>query len=178
MSMREDAIAAQKLQYNSGKPCRKGHHSDRYTSNGMCMECIRLNNEAMRGLAKTARIKRNTALFAHLRERIYMVRDCDAELMGKFAEVLQYSNPGVIAQCKQFIEALYAHTPIPRALTRDDLLSFMNYRNGQVLNLNDIELSHPDESNPTLCIIRNGLFYSAEECMQVLRNQKLNVLPK
>jgi hypothetical protein len=31
-------------QYNTGKPCPKGHISDRYTGNGNCVQCQRVVN--------------------------------------------------------------------------------------------------------------------------------------
>lgn len=178
MNIRTAAIAAGKVQYNSGKPCRSGHISDRYCSNGQCIECLRVQNEARQGTLRAAKIKRNTALFAHLREHTFMVRECDRETMGQYADILQFSTPDVIAQCKQFLAQIYKHTPTPRALSRDDLLMFMEYRGGQVLNINSLELSHPSEDDPTLYVIHNTHRYVASECMEVLRNQRLNVTPK
>lgn len=178
MNKRLTAIAEQKLQYNSGKPCRKGHISDRYSSNGMCIECLRISNEASKGLMKVARIKRNTALFATLREHTFMVRECDRSWMAKVADIFQYAKPEVVAQLTSFVDQLHKHTPTPRALTRDDLLMFMEYHGGQVLNINDLDLSHATEDDPTLYVIHNTHRYVAAECMEVLRNQRLNVTPK
>jgi hypothetical protein len=36
---RREAKAQGLDKYNTGKPCRNGHLSDRYTSSGACLEC-------------------------------------------------------------------------------------------------------------------------------------------
>lgn len=30
------------LRYYTGKPCRRGHHAERYTRSNMCVECSKL----------------------------------------------------------------------------------------------------------------------------------------
>jgi hypothetical protein len=41
---RREAKALGLSQYNTGKPCPKGHISDRYTGNGNCVQCQRVVN--------------------------------------------------------------------------------------------------------------------------------------
>lgn len=36
---RSEAIAARSPTYNTGKPCKHGHTSDRSTVDGACLEC-------------------------------------------------------------------------------------------------------------------------------------------
>lgn len=38
---RKEAKSAGLKKYNTGKPCSKGHFSDRYTTTGQCVECLR-----------------------------------------------------------------------------------------------------------------------------------------
>lgn len=40
--IRRDAIATGKSVYFTGKPCSHSHISQRYTSTGHCLECLRL----------------------------------------------------------------------------------------------------------------------------------------
>ncbi len=42
---RKTAMAAGQLRYFTGTPCKNGHTSDRYTRNGACISCLRVNNE-------------------------------------------------------------------------------------------------------------------------------------
>jgi hypothetical protein len=38
---REEAARRGLRHYWTGRPCRKGHRSDRYTSTGQCIQCAR-----------------------------------------------------------------------------------------------------------------------------------------
>jgi hypothetical protein len=49
---RTEAIAAGLDRYNSGKPCKWGHDTGRYTSTGQCVECAR---QASRGQSLAVR---------------------------------------------------------------------------------------------------------------------------
>ena len=44
---RSAAAKAGEIKYNTGKPCKNGHSSDRYTRNGACVSCMRANNAAL-----------------------------------------------------------------------------------------------------------------------------------
>jgi len=41
MNARDQASAAGALTYTTGKPCKAGHISERYVSNGMCIMCLK-----------------------------------------------------------------------------------------------------------------------------------------
>lgn len=45
MDERFTALAEGKKTYSTGKPCRRGHHSERYSSNGMCLDCLKYKRE-------------------------------------------------------------------------------------------------------------------------------------
>lgn len=178
MNKRDTAIADGKVKYNSGKPCKAGHTSDRYASNGMCVQCLDIQAEARRGVARVAKIKRNNALFSSMHERIYMVRNGDKDILEKMGEVLQYSPQAVIDQCRTFVEALYKHAPIPRNLTRADLMEFMDYRDNIVHNYTSLETSTVTDDNPILYMIHKGNRYVGDEVMEVLRGLRLTANPK
>lgn len=40
---RKSALEKGRLYYKTIKPCRRGHHSRRYTKTGRCVECDRIN---------------------------------------------------------------------------------------------------------------------------------------
>jgi hypothetical protein len=64
---RREAILAGLKTYNSGRPCAKGHTSDRYTSCGMCIACLkdgRAEATRLRTAILAARTP-DTALFAY-----------------------------------------------------------------------------------------------------------------
>ncbi len=43
---RNEAIARGLTTYNTGKPCKRGHHSERYVSTHNCAECLRERQRA------------------------------------------------------------------------------------------------------------------------------------
>ncbi|MBG23668.1 MAG: hypothetical protein CMF22_10120 [Idiomarinaceae bacterium] len=64
---RKDAIKLGAKKYFTGKPCRDGHFSPRYTNNGTCVECKRLqyldamsDNEFREARNAKERARRNT----------------------------------------------------------------------------------------------------------------------
>jgi len=53
--LRQSAIALGKSVYFTGKACKQGHVTQRYTSNGACLECVRLARLAERQAIKKGR---------------------------------------------------------------------------------------------------------------------------
>lgn len=171
------AAQAGDLYFDNGKPCRLGHNSHRYTSNGACVECIRIKREAHKNVASIARRKRNVALFSNLREHKFMVAAGNAEAMQQLADIFQYS-PDVYADIiKAEIAKLHAICPNPRVLSRDDLLKFIRWDGTAVTNLVELEISRPEQDDPEVCLYHRGQRYSAVKVMEVLRGERLNVPP-
>lgn len=52
---RNQAIHDRRMTFSTGKPCRRGHMSERYTSNGGCVECAHWAAEAQREEIRAAR---------------------------------------------------------------------------------------------------------------------------
>ncbi|EJD6367785.1 hypothetical protein LHV16_17615 [Providencia rettgeri] len=45
---RKEAVTNGLSRFYTGKPCRHGHDSERFTSNGVCVECSAINSAAYR----------------------------------------------------------------------------------------------------------------------------------
>ncbi len=80
---RKEAFAAGQLKYNTGKVCKNGHLSDRYTRNGACIECLRVANVALStALALAPNAKRDAiAQLVRMGMRIFHID------VPKFAEL-------------------------------------------------------------------------------------------
>lgn len=48
-STRKEALESGAETYNTGEPCKNGHYSDRRTSNGKCIECLRAASRRAQG---------------------------------------------------------------------------------------------------------------------------------
>lgn len=46
---RKDAYVLGIVRYWSGQPCQRGHHSERYTRSGSCIECTRFFSNGRNG---------------------------------------------------------------------------------------------------------------------------------
>lgn len=58
---RADAIKTGASVYYTGIPCKKGHVVQRYTTNGACLECIRLARVAEKTAIKAGRMQQVVA---------------------------------------------------------------------------------------------------------------------
>jgi hypothetical protein len=52
---RQDALTHGLSRYFTGKPCKHGHLSERWTLNGACAECIRVNQDRTRATFRALR---------------------------------------------------------------------------------------------------------------------------
>jgi hypothetical protein len=176
-NLRLEAIARQEATYSSGKPCRRGHDSLRYSSNGMCVECLRLQRVAASNLAKVEKAKRNLALGAGLRDRNFLVRVADVDLVTKFTEILQFGNATMHDNLRAYVDAIHATCPNPRALTRDDLAKLIELRpDGMAANPEAIPQAY-DDATGKLYAIFNGYLYLGDHVAEVLQGKRLNVAP-
>lgn len=179
---RLEALEKGEIYYNTGKPCRRGHHSDRFVSNGSCRECLRLQQSASMDAARIARGKRNLAMASGMRDHAHMHSPVHTDTFKQLCEILQYSPLTTIEQIKAQIAAAYDVCPSPRVLNRADLLTFMDYRpDGTVANYRSLRVTSPEsrgDDDPLVYVYHNSIRYVASEAMEVLRGQRLNVRPK
>lgn len=61
------AATAGATKYNTGKPCARGHLSDRYTSTGGCCECLKFHSREFAGALRQAKVPgtRGSLLFTY-----------------------------------------------------------------------------------------------------------------
>lgn len=179
MTSKRAAAAAQHLPtYYSGKQCRRGHDSDRYTSNGMCIECVKMQNDAFSATSRAATRIRNQALMSNLREHKYMVHNDHDVSMRQLAEIFQYAPPAVIEHLKHQIATVHEMTPNPKVLTYEDLIKFIKFDGARVLNRDELNFGDPYFStDPEECLHHNGYRYPTRLVSDVLLKKRLGVAP-
>lgn len=65
---RKDALAVGSVRFNTGRPCRSGHMSDRYTSTGGCIACLDQQRAQFAAVVREARrpvADKTSRLFAY-----------------------------------------------------------------------------------------------------------------
>lgn len=179
-SKQDAAIAAGHLTYNTEKPCRRGHNSDRYTSNGMCVACVKMKDEARRTSRTLNRRKYVNAMVNNLRERPFMVSEENRAIVDKFCEVLQYGDGFEVAHIIDVVTKAHERAPTPRALTRDDILKVMAWDGKTVVNYPDLEqigVIQYDYADSCYYFMHNSHRYLAMDTVAVLKGELLNVKP-
>ena len=177
MNIRKNAREMGLLKYNSGRPCRSGHTSDRYVSNGCCIACQNGDAELARAEVMKTKQRITLALDAKCKPYTLMVKDNHQDIFIKLAEILQSASPDAALKIKNYVEETYINSPTSRALTRDDLLTFLAFENNFIKNTPSLELSHPVTMDEPIYIIHKGQYYRDIHCLEVLRGERLNVKP-
>ena len=180
MNKRLEAIQNGRATYNSGKPCKRGHNSDRYSSNGMCIDCVKQQNVSAREVTALAKQRVNQALMANLKPRTFMIDENNREIIQRVCDIFQYGTQGLRDEMTDHINRIYDVCPNPKALSYDDLLKFIRWRDNKIQNLIELQVIYPTEggNDPHTYVVRNGLFYRANELMEVLRHQRITVIPR
>jgi hypothetical protein len=103
MNERMQAAKDGKRTFSNGRPCRKGHLSERYTSSGNCVECLRVANEERSRALSAAKIATNNALEERLAPHQIWVKPALHAAASEYADVLRYGSADTIEQCRAFI---------------------------------------------------------------------------
>lgn len=171
MSIRSQANAQGTLTYSTGRPCRRNHMSERYASNGMCVECMREQAANRSIAARDARIIRNTALVNELRAQTFMVSDHNYDALLQFAQIMATADASVVEQCRSFASALHTAHHTLNAVT---LSRFLIYQNNVIMNYEDQEIRECDEN---VYIKLGSQWYEGAAVMRVMRGQQAQVEP-
>lgn len=115
MNLRNLAISNGQTTYKAANPCKRGHTSERYTCNGMCVACLKFYADERKANLKKHRVERNTNLMSGLREAkgIWTPLKHHPEL-NNYATILRYGDDALIEQCETFLAAMRATIPLLR----------------------------------------------------------------
>ncbi len=102
MGSRAEAIAAGEKTYNTGKPCKNGHLSDRYTLGGMCLGCLAKQAAGI----KAKRAEATRGRFEGLVEHRIFVKKVYHGTVSDYADILRYGDTNTIDQAQAFITLL------------------------------------------------------------------------
>jgi hypothetical protein len=60
ISTRKEAIEQGRPKYYTGKPCKNGHYSQRYSVSGACLQCVRDGDTLNKANAKAMLLSHST----------------------------------------------------------------------------------------------------------------------
>lgn len=121
MTKRMIAAAAGDTFYMADRPCKQGHEPKRYTSNGMCVQCLKNHSNTL----KQARIALNTNRFDGFSTTAVVTRPNQVDMVKRFEALLRNGTPDQVKVVGDVIESMtpaVATTPPPtpmRMLTRE-----------------------------------------------------------
>lgn len=142
MSLQTDAIQNGKLRYSTGKACRRGHMSERYSKSGLCVECVKLHDSERTASKKAANILRNTTLFEPGRVHSVIVPQQYRYIVDALAVILNSNNTFNIATCERAINSLCS----TGKLTTADLRVILQYVDGKSGNWQTFETRETEEA--------------------------------
>ncbi len=189
MNLRETAANAGQMYYSTGKPCKRGHPSKRYTSSGNCVECYAVHNkqQALRNksLVEARRANATGRLDTFTR---YLPIEWHASLEHA-VKVIQSGTLESKARCLDLLNSLASlelsggvRPPPPRnGLTLADLKTIFTVgADGKINNLADFQQSiniAPSGSVPP-CYLINGLWYDLEDLANVWQKMEPSASPR
>jgi hypothetical protein len=188
--MNERNIAANNglMRYSTGKPCKRGHLSDRYTSNGMCIACFshhgqatkynrRLKNAENFDSNSICRVFADPAEFDLLRKIGKITMGCTAAELSTLHEVANFLAT-TIAQRNAGV--------FKGELTRDALLARVRYdptdRDDPVLDLDGKPFytnsaGYEHNNVPDLFYVIDGHTYMASHMGQLFAGKTPSIFP-
>lgn len=165
MTTRAEALLNGELKYWPNKPCRRGHVSERYTSNGMCVAC--LNGDA--DLARKNRIARNNE-----RERLL----CKDIVQTKMNVPYKYISNTILQTIERLLAApngdqfcTWLEMMDMAPLSYTQLAAMFDWRNDTVHADYNAFPQRNDDAGYLLIQI-GGNWYMADHIMETLRGQR------
>lgn len=109
MNPRQIAAAAGLSTYNTNKLCRRGHDGDRYTSNGMCVECLKITAN----IYKDARTERNTQRIEGFRAASVMLVPAMHTDLKRFGDFMRNASADQITMVMGIVNGVMDAIPNP-----------------------------------------------------------------
>lgn len=170
MGNRENAIENHNVTYRSVKKCKRGHDSERYTSTGQCVECLKQHSHALKSARRTARIRKNLDSINQIVETVVLCSVARQDAINSLNDIMR-ENGHRADQLEQFILMLGTST-----LTTNDLRTILQSQDGYktITNHGDYPMRHNEEGMLEMSI--RGEWYLAEEVADCVRGHRMTVL--
>ena len=102
MLARSKAISSGFTKYNTGKPCKYGHYSDRYVSTLNCVQCVKEHRKNTQLEINQGRQQLSMGFV----EVIVKVKPDNAESIRDFAKIINSNDESLVKAVVDFCHAL------------------------------------------------------------------------
>lgn len=162
---RNEALHAAAPFYNTGRPCRAGHNSSRYSSNGMCVECTRNHSTTTAAMVRNAKRKANTMLFNDMVKSYVWVPRNHTTVLNSITNLLNSPD------AETFITWLnHIHD---QPLTALDLVPMFQW-DGKKVNVDPSIYPYRNADDGRLLVQLRNAWYVGDEVMAVLRGDAIS----
>lgn len=168
---RNDAASLGLVKYNTGKPCTKGHLSDRYTSSGMCITCLSSHRDKFQRARNDANHKLATG---QVQVPVWCARHL-VPVYKNVAAVLAGGDHGVINDLISIIETMAgtgALRPVyPPELKPSDIERYVKLNaEREITNADDLDIIDafdPVGDAHVTAVFMNGHWYDTRDIEQL-----------
>ena len=181
-SLRMLAAERGEMRYMMTKPCKRGHLGERYTSCGLCCDCITVNQQEIKNKLGAAKSLANTKQFEPANIYSALVRPGHQVAFDDLAQVCFYGTPDQIDQCMAFIGTIAAQLPQAPAkprpageLTRAALAAAACLDATSLVYSDGTPLRERQDTNGRTYIQVGTLWYDAVRMLALWRNERMNI---
>lgn len=167
MNFRLQAATAGRKTYQTGTPCRRGHTGPRYTSNGMCVECLKVHATGVKSKLSETRINKN-------REKAH-------EIVRHTVNIpLKYSNSNIVQMLEDMLNApdsegfiTWVNHIATQPLTSTELVPMFQW-DGKKVNVDPAIYPYRNADDGRLLVQLRNAWYVGDEVMAVLRGETVS----
>lgn len=165
MNLRLQAAEQGHKTYTAAKPCKQGHAPERYTSNGMCVECTKNHAAKFKVDHRAQRIHANL-------KKAHILVDTVVTMPHKYKHSTIAQDLNAImssGEADQFVT--WVHMMAARPMSYAQLQPLMDWRDNRV-HVDYMTFPQRHDDAGTLQIeLTPGCWYVGDEVMRVLRGE-------
>lgn len=167
MNPRKLALLEGKLQYSTNKPCRRGHTTMRYSSNGMCIGCLDHHKVEIAATIAQRRIANHMASVKKMVDRKVQVQLQYIPILDAISDIMMGDNNERIEALAQFI--LVIGTP---TISTEQLQAVLRSDDGFKTMTNYMDFPMYNDDDGKLVIQINGEWYLGDDVVACVRGVK------
>ncbi len=162
---RTAALSAGAPFYNTGKPCKHGHVADRYSSNAMCVDCLRKQRNATAELARDAKRREKRMLFNDMVKSTIWVPRTATTILHTLTELLNAPDAEITMT---WIQALR-----DQPLTALELVPMFAW-DGKKVGIDPATYPMRNADDGRLLVQLRNAWYVGDEVMATLRGETVS----
>lgn len=183
-SLRTIAAETGEMRYAMTKPCKRGHIGERYTSCGLCCDCVIANQQEIKNKLLAGQRLANTKLYEPARVYSVVARPAHHSILADAAHICSQGNDDQIDRLTSLVSMIFGELPhdpaMPRPvgeLTRTALAAAACLDAPRVAYTDGTPLRERQSSTGRVYVGVGLFWYDAVRLLALWRNERMNVQP-